>query len=507
MKKYSYLISLALLIQSLMIETAFSQTGTLWTARSAANGNNWRSVTFGNGVFVAVATTGTGNRVMTSTDGVNWISRTSAADNNWFSVTFGNGLFVAVATNGTNRVMTSPDGITWTARISADELAAWNSVTYGNGLYVAVASSTSSATPSNLVMTSSNGITWTIRTAPNSFFWRSVTFGNGLFVAVAGSGTGNQVMTSTDGITWTARTSAADNSWNGVTFGNGLFVAIASSGIGNRVMTSPNGINWTTRTSAADNGWNSVTYGNGLFVAVSSTGTGNRVMTSPDGITWTARTSAADNAWFSVTAGSGIFVAVASNGTSRVMTSGVVSTLPVSLISFEAWKKEDQIKLSWKTSWEENNKGFHIQRSTNGRDFKNIGFMPAQGARTGSSYSYLDQQPNEGLNFYRLLQEDIDGKITYSPVRKANWYPEKSIRIFPNPVAALLTVDLANTNSNPLEVRINDFSGRVIRTLHYSTPPRMLQIDVQRLPDGNYNIELVQQGDIRRLPFLKNSYH
>lgn len=36
------------------------------------------------------------------------------ADNAWLSVTYGNGLFVAVAGSGTgNRVMTSPDGITW----------------------------------------------------------------------------------------------------------------------------------------------------------------------------------------------------------------------------------------------------------------------------------------------------------------------------------------------------------------------------------------------------------
>ncbi len=53
------------------------------------------------------------------TAGVNWISRnTPAADNNWNSVTYGNGLFVAVATSGTgNRVMTSPDGTTWTPEL------------------------------------------------------------------------------------------------------------------------------------------------------------------------------------------------------------------------------------------------------------------------------------------------------------------------------------------------------------------------------------------------------
>jgi len=53
-------------------------------------------------------TTGTGNQIMTSADGITWTSRTSAADNAWRSVTYGDGLFVAVSTTGTgNQVMTS----------------------------------------------------------------------------------------------------------------------------------------------------------------------------------------------------------------------------------------------------------------------------------------------------------------------------------------------------------------------------------------------------------------
>ena len=43
--------------------------GTYWTTRTSAADNNWRSVCYGNGLFVAVAYTGTGNRVMTSPDG------------------------------------------------------------------------------------------------------------------------------------------------------------------------------------------------------------------------------------------------------------------------------------------------------------------------------------------------------------------------------------------------------------------------------------------------------
>ena len=128
-----------------------SLDGSTWTSRTSAADNDWRSVTYGNGLFVAVSSSGSGNRVMTSSDGTTWTSRTSAADNDWYGITYGNGLFVAVALTGSgNRVMTSPDGITWTSRTSAADNE-WYSVTYGNGLFVAVAYSGTG----NRVMTAS----------------------------------------------------------------------------------------------------------------------------------------------------------------------------------------------------------------------------------------------------------------------------------------------------------------------------------------------------------------
>jgi hypothetical protein len=124
---------------------------------------------------------------MTSTDAINWTARTSIVGA-WQGVTYGNGMFVAVAEDGDNRVATSPDGITWTARTPA-EVNAWQEVTYGNGIFVAVASG-----GTNRVMTSTDAINWTARTSIASA-WSSIVYGNGMFVAVA-SGDTTQVMTS-----------------------------------------------------------------------------------------------------------------------------------------------------------------------------------------------------------------------------------------------------------------------------------------------------------------------
>jgi hypothetical protein len=89
---------------------------------------------------------------MTSPDGINWTSRTSAADNDWYSVTYGGGGFVAVGYNGTDNgvIMTSglfsgaasADSTQWTTIFQGLPLSATGTcdglddkvVAYGTGL-------------------------------------------------------------------------------------------------------------------------------------------------------------------------------------------------------------------------------------------------------------------------------------------------------------------------------------------------------------------------------------
>ena len=295
-------------------------TGITWTGITSAAANSWSSVAYGDGIWVAVATSGTETtKVMSSFDGITWTYRTWPLYVNWNSVAYGNGLWVAVGYNGLiSNVMTSPDGITWTTRNSASSTASWSSVAYGNGLWVAVASSGSG----NRIMTSPNGITWTSRTAAETLAWNSVAYGNGSWVAVSSDASG-KIITSANGIDWTVRTVSLAYC-RSVAYGNGLWVAVSGNS-DNKVMTSTNGTNWTVITvTGANKVWTSVAYGNGLWVAVASTGSGNRVMTSPNGTTWTFRTSAADSGWMSVAYGNGLWVAVSefsSSGT-MMMTSG-----------------------------------------------------------------------------------------------------------------------------------------------------------------------------------------
>ena len=78
-----------------------------------------------------------------STSQYSALATTLPSSATWYSVTYGNGVFVAVASS-TTAAATSPDGITWTAR-TLPSSAQWISVTYGNGVFVAVTIASSAA--------------------------------------------------------------------------------------------------------------------------------------------------------------------------------------------------------------------------------------------------------------------------------------------------------------------------------------------------------------------------
>ena len=96
---------------------------------------------------------------------------------------------------------------------------------------------------------------------------------------------------------------------------------------------------------------------------------------------------------------------------------GAVNILPVELISFNGRPKIKSIDLQWVTASEINNDYFTVEKSTNGIDFKEMTDINGRGTTTlHSFYNWADESPNDGLNYYRLLQVDFNGDKSYSDI-------------------------------------------------------------------------------------------
>ena len=88
------------------------------------------------------------------------------------------------------------------------------------------------------------------------------------------------------------------------------------------------------------------------------------------------------------------------------------------ITGFSGYSDATRIIVQWNTTVETGVVGFEVQRSTDGRNFFEIGFLHAQGQ--GSGYTFIDDSiiaKVSGRNyFYRLKVQDMDGNSQLSDV-------------------------------------------------------------------------------------------
>lgn len=170
------------------------------------------------------------------------------------------------------------------------------------------------------------------------------------------------------------------------------------------------------------------------------------------------------------------------------------SALPVTLTYFKAAKEGGIANLAWATTEEVNNKGFEIQRSSNARDWKAIGFVANQTEGGNSkgplSYDFKDASPLAGTNYYRLKQIDFDGKFMYSSVAALQFDGAKgTLSVYPNPaVDGRLTLNLPQAGAYKLS--IFDVSG--IQVLSRSQSSNT--VDIRSLRSGVYVLRVVYEN-------------
>lgn len=245
---------------------AYSYDGVNWdynawevTKNSSNDGCIAYGTVGGSPTFVRLVVTISGTISLVSNDGKFWQKyNTSLNANNWRGMSFGAGLFVAINDSGSTAqgIATSPDGITWTYRTSPIAVAQ-NCIAYGaSGSSADTGFVSLCATGTNCI-SSTDGITWTSRNVPSSQSWEGLVWNPtiGIWVAVASTGTTTtQTMSASNPFQlsgWTLRTSPAANAWTSVTHGigsdgNSRFYAICSNSVTtNKLMTSTNGTTWT----------------------------------------------------------------------------------------------------------------------------------------------------------------------------------------------------------------------------------------------------------------------
>lgn len=139
--------------------------------------------------------------------------------------------------------------------------------------------------------------------------------------------------------------------------------------------------------------------------------------------------------------------------------------LPVELVAFTAKPEKNRVDLKWTTASEVNNDYFTVERTKDGSSFVEITKVDGAGmSSTSLSYSTADNDPLNGLAYYRLKQTDYDGNFRYSELVPVTF--RKSIPlivIYPNPAEGSgFNMRLEGYEQDELPVTIYDASGKVV---------------------------------------------
>lgn len=175
-------------------------------------------------------------------------------------------------------------------------------------------------------------------------------------------------------------------------------------------------------------------------------------------------------------------------------------TLPVSLSSFYGQQNNSINELFWTTQTEQNNKGFDLQKSSDGNNFRSIAFIATKAVDGNSTatlnYSFTDNKPLPGNNYYRLNQLDKDGRSSVSKVvllKNGNTSGLVLTDVYPNPASSKITVSISAGSSERISIIITDMAGKTVmqQTGELIQGDNKIPVNISRLSAGSYLVKAI----------------
>ncbi len=183
---------------------------------------------------------------------------------------------------------------------------------------------------------------------------------------------------------------------------------------------------------------------------------------------------------------------------------GQMTSLPISLINFEAKNKDNEVILLWTTASEINNDFFTIEKTTNGLNYELVGNINGAGnSDVVNKYSISDKNPISGSCYYRLKQTDFDGNFKYFPLILVDHKSIKDginlVKIWPNPFVEQFSVHYTSMNNDPVELQILNSKGQQVYLERFSNKKgenRISFTDGAALNADVYIVRIMQRGTI-----------
>jgi len=184
------------------------------------------------------------------------------------------------------------------------------------------------------------------------------------------------------------------------------------------------------------------------------------------------------------------------------------NAMPVELLTFTATPVDNErVFLKWSTATETNNAYFSVQRSKDGTNWYEIGQVKGAGNSLETlHYSYWDEAPLTGINYYRLQQFDYDGQFEYHKVVSVNINGKQQaqdINVYPTVAKNNVNIAFAQPTESDEELYVLDLTGRVLLHKTIAAGTEQYALNIGELVSGHYIIMIRAERTIRKGKFVK----
>ena len=181
---------------------------------------------------------------------------------------------------------------------------------------------------------------------------------------------------------------------------------------------------------------------------------------------------------------------------------GTLNTvLPVTLSTFTGSYTNKTSVLNWVVGAESNMNGYAVERSNDGRNFLQIGYVNAIGA---AKYSFTDNTAKSSINFYRLKIEG--NQMKYSSVIKilSDAFQGK-LNVYPSPAVNNLSAEFVSDDNLLANIKMADMTGKTLlqKIITVQKGYNNLNLDVSSLNKGIYILKISMGNKIITSPFNK----
>lgn len=166
--------------------------------------------------------------------------------------------------------------------------------------------------------------------------------------------------------------------------------------------------------------------------------------------------------------------------------------LPVRFLSFRVQLVNDNAKLFWTTTAENNVNGFEVQKSTDGVTFNTVGSLNARGGTAVNLYEYTDAHLPPGKTYYRIKENDSRGQFAFTDVIAVTVNQPQTLTTYPNPVNdKKLFINTTNFNPGTYLISLFDLQGRQVFSTAKNFNKDVIKVEFNKeLAKGTYLLKV-----------------